>query len=384
MSIGNFTNSKIDNITVNYSCLKAVDYSKGSSAAVYFNGTQTTKPVTIDNLTINITGTANAHRGPAIAIDGNQGVILRSPRINAPTDATYSGAGIWVNGKDSQIIDLRTTGNIGSVYFDANSSGNLIEAKGYSHLYQSTGVDDIYGTGTNSPILFAAGSKDNKVLLANATLNCSGNQVYSYGTNNKVLLNFTNFRDNSVTVDPSKRQADFEIYSGNHNGVVGTWKYQNRLGTFQTSEVTRSLGTNYSLLVQMSEQALSQSRRHFVLSPKGRETIYANLYAGQNVIRLYGAYKGVIPMTTKHIGFSFDWFDNLYNFHIVNTLQEVEATLTSDGSTWNGDINLTQFVIEATIIGALQQSCPMNIYISPEYDATGYLYIDPTPIITVN
>jgi hypothetical protein len=77
-----------------------------------------------------------------------------------------------------------------------------------------------------------------------------------------------------------------------------------------------------------------------------------------------------------------DWFDGNNVFHAENTL--VPGVLPADSSVWVGDTGLTPFVISLTINTGYVQTIPINIFASPEYDATGYFYIDPVPTVSAS
>jgi hypothetical protein len=137
----------------------------------------------------------------------------------------------------------------------------------------------------------------------------------------------------------------------------------------------------------MTEGDVGQNRRSLPISKKGMETIFINLASGANTVTLYGAYKNyagnfltqpyitTVP-TAQDVGFGFDWFSS--SGTVLNTSSSfATGALATDASTWNLDSGVTAFKIDIVIASADAQTVPVNIFMSPEYDSAGYIYIDP-------
>jgi hypothetical protein len=283
-------------------------------------------------------------------------------------------------------LNINGSGSAQGTIYNAGSN-NHIEVKNWMIAYPMTGAGAYTVGGATNPIVGSAstGSNGNVISITNGTFTVSSssvNKLQSLGSNNKYHFNFTDFLAGSVS--RTAGAYNYEVVSMNHNKTIGAWHYEDRYGYLDSSNTYRTGGSNFSLKATMNESQLGQNRRGLQLSPKNREIIWITLNAGTNVVRLYGAYKNYVGSnpTLRDVGFSFDWFDTNNSANVVSTPND--GALASDGSTWNNDPGVTPFVITASIASAQQQTVPFNIFLSPQYDTSGYLYIDPQPTVGVS
>jgi hypothetical protein len=330
------------------------------------------------NITINYTQVPYKDQGAAFIATAS--VHADNIIVNAQAYNGYAGPDIILQGKDSIIEHLKTSGEMGTLYVD--SLGSLIEIDTFRseklRLGTSNTLEDLFTPGITCPIVNLKPStlllKDFKL---NKGINCKAiSQQSSYS---KYLLNSVNYKGNDILHAVANAKA--EVYSANHNRAKGVWRSESRNGFLASTDlVKRQGGKSYSIYAIMSETAKGRNKYALSLSKKGRESIYLSLDLGYNVVRLYGCSTGALP-TTRDVGLTFDYFDGLYGFHSINTLKPPYATVQQDTSTWDGLQSYTPFVVEVVIPSAIAQACPTNIYLSPEYDALGVIYIDPLPTI---
>ncbi|MEI6542141.1 MAG: hypothetical protein WCL60_01380 [Methylococcales bacterium] len=382
----------IKNLTVNAAALPLGAGSIISSAAVQYTGVVGYQPIVFEGLTINILGSQSYHIGTAL-LTLTQGPCIRDLSITGPTGTAYQGSGLYLLAPRNDIYNVTCTGNAGPIVI--GGSNGIVEVKNWSISYQlGTGTTSAsagtYTTaGSGAPIAFLAGASGNQFNLTNANIKAANQQIYNAGNWNQIMFNWVQFSGTNATgsnitggtVAGTSAGFDFDLFEQNSLQVLGSFRYTNRHGQWTTTNTYRTgSAANFALKCVITEPALSQNRRELPIGVKGREQAFLNLTNGTNVIRLYGSYKSwagtneALP-TLRDIGINFDYY-NGSGYVAISSF--TDGALPSDSSTWNNDSGLTGFIITTTLTDVSgAQAVPFNIFASPEFDSSGYIYIDP-------
>ena len=380
------------NLTINCTALPLGAGSNASSAALQYTGIVGYKPILFEGTTINVLGSQTYSIGTAL-LTLTQGPILRDLTITGPSGSSYQGASVYMNAPRTEVFNATFTGNAGPVVFASNYC--TFECKSYTNTYQmSMGVTattpGTYSTaGSYPPITFAANAGGNQLFLTNANLKGSNQQIWNGGNLNEMMFNWVTYSGTNATSQNMTGQTqvattlgyDFDWYEQNALQVLGSFRYTNRHGQWLTTNTYRSgSAANFALKCSMTEPDYGQNRRGMLIGNKGREQAFLNLLNGTSVIRVYGAYKSwagtnEAAPTTRDIGINFDYYNGA-GYVAISTF--ADGSLTGDSSTWVNDTGLTAFVLTVTlsdVSGA--QAVPFNLSCSPEFDSSGYVYIDP-------
>lgn len=192
---------------------------------------------------------------------------------------------------------------------------------------------------------------------------------------------------NFGSFSPLSRSTDFPGICLAETSVPGDFKYISANGEIVSSNVHRSYGEAYSLKVELFPQAVPATFAYWnqlnLFSPEF-EIILATLPAAASTVTIYGAYAlyGSSPPTKDDIWFDLDYYDSGSGAHRTTVSSKTTGTLTSDTSTWNLDnASLTPFKMSISVTPGQVCLCPIRLYMSKR-SQTGYLYLDPKPVIT--
>ena len=393
-SDGYVSNLTIDALNLAKAYNNGTNYYAGTALTAL--NTSNNKSLIIENYTLNMLTQPTAHQGNVVNVTGGS-VRMFDVTVNAQTNSSYEGPGVFFTASavDSCIVNLRATGNVGSIIM--GGSCGFIEAYNwniaYPLVYGSGNNLITYGTsggpnagGVTSPLVVGTGTSNYKNVLkiSNGVFSTAsnGSKLYFVGSGHEVYLNYCDF---NTILKATNSNQNYDVVSINHNRVLGAFHYENRFGTLDSSNTYRTGGANFSFKGTILETDQMQNRRALPISIKTRETASVNLAAGSNTLTLYGSYKNYVGTiqaapTLRDIGFTFDWWDNTNTIKTTSTF--ADGALTSDSSTWNNDPGVTPFKVSITITAALAQTIDINMFVSPEYDASGYFYIDPIIVVS--
>lgn len=376
-------------IDVTY-CVRGTNSGTGNAAAFCYTGASSTAPPSsTENVTINFLQTPTAGLGTALRV-ANQGHKFYNILITSTySGSAYEGPGIFIDQDFVEITNLQGSGNMGCIYVSANYC--KLDVKNWNVNYAMACSTTYTTAGNCFPVMLSTASvaKNGNILsIANSVLTIGAGSTYielvgSKGS--KVFSNYTNVPTSGIHTTSMNLDSTFEFFSYNHARTLGSWHYENMVGTLDSSSVTRSGGAAYSIKSGITTNTFAYGRDRFFLSQITRETLYVTLSAGTNTLTLYGCYKTwagtqkTLP-NNRDIGFLLSWFNNSNAYQITNT--GADTALTSDSSTWTGATGLTAFKVTATLSSAAAQTVPVSIFINQEYDATGFFYIDPMIVVS--
>jgi hypothetical protein len=384
----------IKNLTINAAALPLGTGSIISSAALQYTGAVGYQSIVLEGLAINILGSQTYHIGTAL-LTLTQGPCIRDLAISCPSGTAYQGPGLYLLAPRNDIYNVTCSGNAGPVVF--GSSNSIVECKSWQQAYQlgagvtSASAGTYTTAGSGAPLSFLAGASGNQFNLTNGYLKSANQQIFMAGNWNEIMFNWVQFGGTNGTgynvtgyaTAGSSAGYDFDLFEQNSLQVLGSFRYTNRHGQWTTTNTYRTgSAANFALKCVMTESNLAQNRRELPIGMKGREQAFLNLTNGTNVIRLYGAYKSwagtneALP-TLRDVGINFDYYNGgTPGYVAISTF--ADGALPSDGSTWVNDSGLTGFIITVTLTDVSgAQAVPFNIFASPEFDSSGYIYIDP-------
>jgi hypothetical protein len=389
----------IKNLTINAAALPLGAGSNASSAALQFTGVVGYQPIVLEGININILGPQTYHIGTAL-LTLTSGPSIRDLAISAPSGSAFQGASVYLLAPRTEIYNMTCSGNAGAIVF--NSSQNMVECKSWVNAYQlgvgvTSSTPGTFATaGSFPPVTFMAAANGNQFNLTNGNLKSANQQIYMGGNWNEIMFNWVRYSGaNGTGYNITGYQTaaisagfDFDLFEQNSLQVLGSFRYTNRHGNWTTTNTYRTgSAANFALKCLMTESGFAQNRRELPIGMKGREQAFLNLINGTNVIRLYGAYKswaGTVEAapTLRDIGLNFDYYNGA-GYVAISTF--ADGSLPSDGSTWVNDTGLTGFIITVTLTDVSgAQAVPFNIFASPEFDSSGYVYIDPAVTVGIS
>lgn len=284
---------------------------------------------------------------------------------------TYQGPQIIVSATNSQITNMQCTEGGGRIVVSGGYNNIQIPKWAMSADITTASIGALHITGVG-----------NTIQLGNSVLKASGSGASVYMSSG---ANATKFQFNhvsipgSITWDSSYRNN--EIWSINHNQIAGQFHYENRDMSLDSSNTYRTGGASYSIK-GLTPRVGSRPRNGAVSAPT-REGIYIPLASGNNTITLYGAYKNYSTAPSKNdIGFGFWYTDNTGTRQYASSTSTPWTALDSDSSTWNNDTGLTAFKCAIAVNTNGSQVVPVNIICGTAYDASGYFYVDPQPVVS--
>lgn len=346
------------------------------------------KAVKIENLNINFLDPNPAFPYPASINISSGSVHINDVTINnAYNGISYQGPYIGVNGTNCRILNCKMASGAAGPISINNSNNCMVELKNWNILkqMQCSNLTILNSNGTGYPIQFIT-CQNCQVIINNGILNTTGpayKPVYTDSHGVTAFLNNVQVPDPIQLTYRPYSYIDYDLYSANHDQVPGVWHYESRYARIDTSNVYRTGGGNYSFRGMGLDPNKGQNYREAMISPFTRETYFIDLAAGVNTITMYGAYVGwagtnkPVP-DNRDVGFMFDYIDNNNNYSAASTFDY--TPLVADTSTWNNDTGLNPFRVTITITTNGPQTVPFHIFLSPEYDLTGYIYLDPIPV----
>ncbi len=224
-----------------------------------------------------------------------------------------------------------------------------------------------------SNVAFITGNTAGDIVLTSGTgpLNC---QIY---LNNCVFANASS----PVVGNPTPG-----IFSNDHNGTLGAWKFYGPRGTIQTTNANRTGGEAFSLQFAQAD-ATNPFWVPTDMAIPGLDTYFISLASGANTVTLYGAYKTslyTVAPTQEDIWFEVEYLDNASTAHRTTASSKTggATALTSDSSTWNNDTGLTVFKIVLSITAGQACKCPTRIRFNKLQSGSAYTLVDPIVVVT--
>lgn len=376
----------VRNITVDIPCSQL----QNGSGVTHFGNTAGNKPLVVENLTINFLDPNPTIANAVALVQPSGDVRFNDVTVtNAYSGSVYQGPSLVFGGVSTRVTNCRMSGAgaAGPVY---TAIPSFIEVKNWNVLYPMTGSNPgtPYTAGTINPVTLNNGAGKSRVIVTNGTLNTSSAAVapvYLYNSSSELLLDNVDVVDANFLVARLNDRVLYDLFSINHDKVAGAWHYENGTGRIDTSSAYRTGGASYSLKGAGKDTALAQNARMSIVSQPGRETYFVDLASGSNTVTMYGAHVGwagtlKAAPDTFDVGFFFDYWNGDGDFSTCSTASG--AALTSDDSTWNDDTGFTVFKVAVTVTTNGAQTVPFHIFLSPEYDSAGYVYVDPQIVVT--
>lgn len=178
------------------------------------------------------------------------------------------------------------------------------------------------------------------------------------------------------------------VWSVDHGGTNGLWKFYGKSGTATSNNVARVTGESFSIKYDMDSGSPGDALwRGLQPTLPGLETIWVAVPGSASTVTVYGAYKGYggTPPDASDIWLALDYFDQASGarraFASSRDDTMIPAALTSDSSSWTGDTGLTSFKLELTFTPGQSGMVPVRVY-TKKRTASAYFYIDPKPIVT--
>ena len=354
---------------------------RGSLGVVSLTGSG--KPVVLERCTVNYLAPYAQHQLTAVTMGGYAKMF--DCVVNGQASSSFEGPSILLSGDANVILNMSSTLDMGCIY--NTGSNNLCEISNWQISYPMAGTNSLIAGyslgGITSPIVLSESTTDigNTIFLSACALGVMGGataKVTNLGNNNTLMLNDTDFVASSVA---RTNGFDYSIFSMNHGRIAGNWHFENRHGTLDSVNTYRTGGANFGIKAVTNETLPAANKRGLPVSVRGREIVWVTLLAGTNILTLYGAHKNFVTTPTKaDIGFSLEYQSSTVLVNKVSSLSA--AALEADTSTWNNDPGLTAFKVSVTLTNAVAQTVPLNIFVSPEYDISGYVVIDPTIVVS--
>lgn len=229
-----------------------------------------------------------------------------------------------------------------------------------------TGISGCNGSDT-SAIIYLNGTR-NVVNIDGVSNANTGDVIYVSGTDNTIVVKDVFGVGDLIDVNSNNNV----IYALNY-GIIGLWHGETVNGVIDSSTVTRTGGSDYSLRCEQTSET-SNGENFPILGRENAEILWLSLTSGTTSVTVYGAHR-LFTNDLKYGDFE------LEAEYIENDVKGVVRgyMVESDSSVWVGDTDLVPFKCTFDITVQTDQVVPLRINGKYIYESGSYLYIDPTP-----